>query len=84
MNRRYTVARVRQRLSDALDEAEKGIPVIIERRGTRFQLSLAPPRKARSVTRKPTIEVLDPAVAAGNWSWAWTKEGLRFRSRRGR
>ena len=33
MSKRYTVAAVRERLADALDEAEKGIPVIIERRG---------------------------------------------------
>jgi len=84
MNRRYTVARVRQHLSDALDEAEKGVPVIIERRGTRFQLSVAPAQRSRSIRRKPRIEVLDATLVEGRWSWDWSQGGLRFKPRRGR
>ena len=82
MSKRYTVARVRARLSDALDEAERGVPVIIERRGTRFQLSVAPVRTGRPAKRTPKIEILDSAVADGRWNWHWTPEGLRFRARR--
>jgi antitoxin (DNA-binding transcriptional repressor) of toxin-antitoxin stability system len=81
-NTRYTVARVRERLSDALDEAERGVPVIIERRGTRFQLSVVPSRKRRPIRRAPRIEILDEAVAEGRWSWSWGSEALKFRSRR--
>jgi antitoxin (DNA-binding transcriptional repressor) of toxin-antitoxin stability system len=84
MNKRYTVAHVRERLSDALDEAERGVPVFIERHGTRFQLSLAPERARRSSARKPRIEVLDPAVQSGLWSWEWTPSSLKFRPRRPR
>jgi antitoxin (DNA-binding transcriptional repressor) of toxin-antitoxin stability system len=82
MNKLYTVSQVRERLSDALDEADRGLPVIIERRGARYQLSLAPgkPRPSRA-KRKPRIEIVDPSVEDGNWSWAWTPDGLEFRSR---
>ena len=84
MNKRYTVAHVRERLSDALDHAERGESVIIERRGTRFRLSVdseTPPRRRR---RKPRIEVLDPAVADGQWSWSWTPKSLSLQSRKRR
>jgi hypothetical protein len=81
MSKRYTVAHVRERLSDALDEAERGMPVYIERRGKRFRLSLATGKPHRRAARKPRIEVLDSAVAAGLWSWDVTAKGLKFRSR---
>jgi antitoxin (DNA-binding transcriptional repressor) of toxin-antitoxin stability system len=84
MMKRYTVAHVRERLSDALDEAEKGVEIFIERRGTRFRLTLAQPKAKRATTRKPRIEVLDPAVADGQWSWSWTARGLRFKPRKRR
>ena len=84
MMKRYTVAHVRERLSDALDEAEKGVEIFIERRGTRFRLTLAPQKAKRSPTRKPKIEVLDPAVADGQWSWSWTPRSLSFKPRKRR
>ncbi|HEY1304963.1 MAG TPA: hypothetical protein VGF24_15490 [Vicinamibacterales bacterium] len=84
MNKRYTVAHVRERLSDALDEAEQGVNVIIERRGTRFRLSVASDAPRRSRRRKPKIEVLDPAVADGQWSWTWTPRSLSLRARKRR
>lgn len=82
MSKRYSVSVVRERLSDALDEAERGVPVFIERRGLRFQLSLAPEQTKRTVVRKPKIEILDSAVAEGLWSWGYTAKGLKFRTRR--
>ena len=84
VNKRYTVAHVRERLSDALDEAEKGVPVFIERRGVQFQLSLAEGTKRRSARRAPKIDVLDPAVADGQWSWTLAPSGVKFRARRTR
>ncbi len=45
--KRYTVAQVRERLASALDEVERGVPVVIERRGVRYVISLQP-RKARA------------------------------------
>jgi hypothetical protein len=84
MNKRYSVAHVRERLSDALDEAERGIAVFIERRGTRFRLSVEPETSVRRSRRKPRIEVLDRAVADGQWSWSWSPRGLSFRARKRR
>ncbi len=79
--KRYTVGAVRQRLAEALDEALQGVPVIIERKGVRYRLSVdrgKPVAKAK----RARIEILDPAVADGRWSWEWTPEGLGFRGRR--
>lgn len=84
MNKRYTVARVRERLSDALDEAESGVDIVIERRGRRFRLSVVDETPQRKKKQKPRIEVLDPAVAAGQWSWSWTPRSLSFRARKRR
>jgi len=54
---------VRERLSVALDEAERGDPVIIERRGVRYQLMLAPEAKKRRGKGMSRIEILDPSVS---------------------
>ena len=79
--KRYTVALVRERLAEALDEAERGEPVFIERKGVRYRLSLdtGKPRRQRRASR---IEILDPAVARGKWTWDWTATGVRFRARK--
>ena len=82
MNKRYTVARVRQRLSDALDEAESGVDIVIERRGRRFRLAVvdeSSPRRKKK--RTPRIEVLDASVADGQWTWSWTPRSLSFKPR---
>ena len=80
MNKRYTVVQARERLSRVLDEAEQG-PVIIERRGVRYQVSVvAASHRRRKVA--PRIEVLDPAVDEGRWSWTGGADGLTFRSRK--
>ncbi len=72
MSRRYTVSQVRERLSDALDEADRGTPVTIERRGVRYRLvRVAAEPEKRTVRRRPRIQILDPAVAAGEWRWDW-------------
>ena len=79
--KRYSVSHVRERLSEALDEAEKGIPVIIERKGVRYRLALEKTPAPRRTRRRP-IEVLDPAVESGQWTWDWTTDGLEFRDTR--
>jgi hypothetical protein len=84
MRKRYTVVQARERLASALDEAERGVPVIIERRGVRYELSLASAPKPRRGRRAVRIEVLDPAIDAGEWSWSWTSRSLTFRAARGR
>jgi len=81
--KRYTVAVVRERLAEALDEAERGNPVIIERKGVRYRLTVERPVSPRTA-RRSHIEIRDPAVLRGQWSWDWTPKGLAFRSRRRR
>jgi antitoxin (DNA-binding transcriptional repressor) of toxin-antitoxin stability system len=76
--KRYMVSVVRERLSEALDEAERGVPVFIERKGTRFRLSVEPSTKARR-SHRPRIEVLDPAITDGQWTWDWEPGRLKFR-----
>jgi hypothetical protein len=79
--KRYTVSGVRERLAEALDEADRGVPVIIERKGVRYRLSVEKPALARK-RRRPRIEILDPAVEQGQWTWDWTPNGLKFRDTR--
>ena len=79
--KRYTVSAVRERLAEALDAADSGVPVIIERKGVRYRLAVeksTSPRKAR----RSYVEILDPAVASGQWTWDWTPKGLTFRGKR--
>jgi hypothetical protein len=78
--KRYTVAQVRERLASALDDAERGVPVVIERRGIRYVLSVEA-RQVRRQSRESIIETIDPAVANGQWTWAWTPRGVRLRPR---
>jgi hypothetical protein len=75
--KRYSVALVRERLADALNEVDRGIPVVIERRGVRYRLT----REAQPIgkaARKPVIEHADAEVLAGEWSWDWSGAGLQF------
>jgi hypothetical protein len=79
--KRYTAAQARARFSNALDEAEAGTSVLIERRGVRFRLV----KEATAATRRaaaPLVEILDPAVEAGQWTWAPMKGSLRFVARK--
>jgi hypothetical protein len=73
--KRYPVALLRERLSEALNDADRGVPVIIERKGVRYRLAREPQQR-RTATRKPVIDRIDPAVAGGEWSWDWTPKGL--------
>jgi hypothetical protein len=75
--KRYSVAVVRERLAEALNEVDRGVPVIIERRGVRYRLTREP-RQARKTSRKSVVEHVDRDVAAGEWSWEWAPGGLQF------
>ena len=81
--KRYTVSQLRVRLAEALDQADRGVPVIIERRGIRYSLKAERPATARR-WKKSVIEILDPAVAKGQWTWDLGPDGLRFRGGRSR
>jgi hypothetical protein len=80
VKRRYTVSVVRERLAEALDAAEAGLPVFIERKGVRYRLSVEAPKTKPAPRSK--IEVVDPAVRNGDWTWDSGPRGVRFRRRR--
>jgi prevent-host-death family protein len=71
--KKYSVARARQHLADVLDSAEKGEDVVIERRGVTF--AIRPVASTRARRRTPRIEILDPSIEAGTWSWSWSQAG---------
>lgn len=82
--KKYGVGFVRERLAEALDYADKGVPVFIERRGVRYRLSVEPTAKSARKPRKPYIEVLDPAIEKGEWTWDWSPGTLAVKTRRSR
>jgi hypothetical protein len=78
---RVTATAARRNLFHLLDAAEKGEEVILERRGTRFRLSLEPPSR-EAIPSSPLI-IEDPDVLAGDWSWRADSKGeLAFEPRR--
>ncbi len=81
--RRYTVAQARKNLATALDTAEHGEAVTIERRGVMFELRMRAWRRPKK-RPPPLFEILDPAIEAGLWTWEWTHRGLAFRPRKSR
>ena len=81
--KRYSVSRARECFADLLDEAERGVPVVIERRDVRFVLR-AEPRSRSRLTGRSVIETLDPAIDDGQWQWGWTRKGVRLTARRRR
>jgi antitoxin (DNA-binding transcriptional repressor) of toxin-antitoxin stability system len=80
--KRYTMTEARQQFAELLDAAERGRPVVIERRGVRFIVAAQRRRRRRSTARQSIIQSVDPAVASGEWTWDWRADGLRFRHKR--
>jgi antitoxin (DNA-binding transcriptional repressor) of toxin-antitoxin stability system len=77
------VAEARARLGEILDEAEKGAPVVIERRGVRFRL-VAERQPPSAVSKTAVFDFVDPAVITGQWSWKAGATGVTFAPRRKR
>ena len=77
------VAEARARFGEILDEAEKGAPVVIERRGVRFRL-VAEPARPPAASKKAVFDYVDPAVVTGQWSWKAGATGVTFAPRRKR
>lgn len=80
MKKRFAVADARERFAELLDDAERGASVVIERRGVQYELSVLR-KKVSPRPRSSRIEVIDPAVAAGNWTWSWSDKAVSFRRR---
>ena len=76
--KRYTAATARQQFSLLLDAAERGETVLIERRGVRFRVHTERPSAPKRTPRASVIEIVDPAVVAGEWTWEWEPKGIRF------
>ena len=81
--KRYTVALLRERLAAALDEAERGVPVVIERRNVRYVLRVESSR-ATARRRTSVIETLNPTIAGGQWSWDWKPGRMNVKRRSAR
>jgi hypothetical protein len=79
--RKYSVSLVRERLSEALDGADRGEPVFIERRGVTYELTVRKAPKGRKRVT-PQIDILDRTIIDGNWTWEWEKGDLKLRTRR--
>jgi antitoxin (DNA-binding transcriptional repressor) of toxin-antitoxin stability system len=76
------VAEARARFGEVLDAAEKGHPVIIERRGVRFRVVAEGARRAPEPV-EAVFDFVDPAVSTGQWTWrANATKGLQFAPRR--
>jgi antitoxin (DNA-binding transcriptional repressor) of toxin-antitoxin stability system len=80
--KRFSAAQARQHLAAVLDAAEAGHAVVIERAGVRFKVQA----EAKAVPRRRSslVEWMDPVVESGNWTWASTKNGLRFSPKKSR
>lgn len=78
----YSASLFRQQVSRALDEAERGEMVIVERRGLRFRLVQEP--TAAEATPRPWLEVLDRRLLDSDWYWDWKPGQLKLRFRRPR
>ena len=78
------VAEARARFGEVLDAAEKGLPVIIERRGVRFRVVAEAARRGQAPD-EAVFDFVDPAVSTGQWTWrANATKGLLFAARRKR
>jgi antitoxin (DNA-binding transcriptional repressor) of toxin-antitoxin stability system len=74
--RRFSIKEARSRMTEVLDLAERGEIVVIEREGVRFQIIAENAKVARK--RSPILEILDPAIERGTWTWAEGTRGLQF------
>jgi len=79
--KQYTTANAKQKLSILLDAAERGESVIIERRGVRFRVQREGHTSRKRTSGRPVIEIVDPAIAQGQWQWQWKANGLHFSKR---
>lgn len=77
------VAEARARFGEILDEAERGAPVVIERRGIRFRL-IAERERPGKRSETALFDFVDPAVLTGQWTWKAGARGLAFSPRRKR
>ena len=78
------VAEARARFGEILDEAERGVPVFIERRGVRFKVIADVAASSETAPPPDPFGYVDPAVMTGNWTWKLGPKGLAFVAHRPR
>lgn len=76
------VSEARARFGEVLDDAEKGTPVIIERRGVRFRVLAERRPEDGPAADEPLFAHVDSAVMAGQWTWKPGAGGMDFAARR--
>ena len=78
---RFSATEARKELFRLLDSVEEGEEVVVERKGVRFRLVLD--RSGRGQQKPPKrLEVTDPDILAGQWTWAAGRDGqLQFQPR---
>lgn len=81
---RLTASDARQEFFRLLDAVEQGEAVVVERKGVRFRLSLLEPAAEKHASGSVSpVEVSDPDVLSGDWTWSGDQDGqLQFRPRR--
>lgn len=77
--KKYGVAIARARLAEALDYADRGVPVVIERRGVRYRLSVDRSTARPKARQKPYLTIVDAAVERGEWTWDWAPGKFAFK-----
>lgn len=79
-----TASDARQEFFRLLDAVEHGEAVVVERKGVRFRLSLLEPAAGTHPSGSASpVEVSDPDVLSGDWTWGGDENGqLQFRPRR--
>jgi hypothetical protein len=75
---RYTASEFRQNLSRALNEVEKGEPVVVERKGRRFRLAVEEEPR-RYMKPKPFFELSDLSLLETGWTWELRSGGMKLR-----
>ncbi len=75
---RLTASEARRQFFHLLDAAERGEPVVVERRGVRFRVSVEIEEEVVEEVRSPLI-IEDPSILSGQWTWSADERGeLQF------
>ncbi|HLY37547.1 MAG TPA: type II toxin-antitoxin system prevent-host-death family antitoxin [Candidatus Binatia bacterium] len=79
--KRYTASQLRARLSEALDEVERGGEVVVDRGKRTFRIVSAPTAaKPTTARRKLDFQLTDERLVHG-WTWEPQGAGRRLRLR---
>jgi antitoxin (DNA-binding transcriptional repressor) of toxin-antitoxin stability system len=81
--KRYTASQLRARLSEALDEVERGGEVSVERGARTFRIVADDPRGRKAGRKKLDFELYDERLLLRGWTWAWDGPGRKMKIRPG-